>query len=397
MTSYLGIAVTMAIVACLVKVGGAAATERARRLLVSTWRRGTRWEFWPPWVFYPPVFAYVGYLMVKHRSATLFTAANPAILGGGFIGESKYDILQGLAGAGDFVARSCLLDGNLSAAKKMLDATRFMSEQKLAFPVVLKPNYGQRGSGVVIVRTAHVLEDCLRQSSVDTIVQEYVGGAEFGMFYYRRPSEPRGRIFSVTEKIFPAVVGDGRHTLEQLILHDERAVCAARLYCDLHRGQLSSVPAEGEAFPLVEIGTHCRGAMFLDGGRVLTPALEQRFDAIARGFEGFHFGRFDVRVDGGIESFRAGRGFKIIELNGVTSEATHIYHPGTPLTEAYRVLMEQWRIAFDIGAENHSRGITPTSVRTLVHLTREYRRTSHRHLRERRDQPSSGEACTENG
>jgi hypothetical protein len=56
------------------------------------------------------------------------------------------------------------------------------------------------------------------------------------------------------------------------------------------------------------------------------------------------------------------------------------------LMAAYRVLFQQWRIAFDIGAENHRRGIAPTSLRTLVQLTREYMRTSRRHLRERPDQ-----------
>src|SRR5438093_2419089 len=365
---------------CVVKVGLATTTERGRRLLVSTWRRRTRWEFWPPWMFYPPVLAYVAYLMVKHRSATLFTAANPAIVAGGFIGESKYDILQGLSGAGEYVARSSVLDGNLTTAEKMRAVKRFMADQQLTFPIVLKANYGQRGSGVVVVRSAGVLEDCISQPSGDTIVQEYIDGAEFGVFYCRRPSEPHGHIFSVTEKKFPAVVGDGRRTLEQLILHDERAVCAARLYCDRHRDELSVVPADGEAFPLVELGTHCRGAMFLDGGWVLTQALEDRFDAIARGFDGFYFGRFDVRLDGDAEAFRAGHGFKLIQLKRETSEATHIYHPGTPLIRAYGVLMTQWRIAFEIGAESRRCGVAPTTVRKLVELVREYRRIARGHL-----------------
>jgi hypothetical protein len=128
--------------------------------------------------------------------------------------------------------------------------------------------------------------------------------------------------------------------------------------------------------------------MFLDGSWVLTPELEERFDTISRGFSGFYFGRFDVRVHGGIEAFRAGRGFKIIELNGVTSEATHIYHPGTPLMMAYRVLMRQWRIAFEIGAENRRGGVPPTSPFRLVRLTREYARTSRFHLREHTDHPT---------
>lgn len=354
--------------------------RKIRRLLLSKWRRFTRWEFWPPWVFYPPVLAYIASLMVKYRSATLFTAANPAIPSGGFIGESKYDILRGLSRAGDFVARSSFLDARLSAAARMRLVERFMADLDLAFPIVLKPNQGQRGSGVVIVRSRGDLESCLRRSSVDTIVQEYVSGAEFGVFYYRHPSVSRGRIFSVTEKKFPTVVGDGRRTLEELILDDERAVCAARLYCERHREQLASVPAKDARVPLVEVGSHCRGAMFLDGGWVVTPALEARVDAIAQAFDGFYFGRFDVRVDGGVDAFREGRGFKIIELNGVTSEATHIYHPGTPLTKAYRVLMGQWRIAFEIGAENHGRGVRCTPLLALLQLTRDYGRIARLHL-----------------
>jgi membrane protein DedA with SNARE-associated domain len=374
-------------VACLLRIIQLAATAKGRRLLVSSWRRCTRWEFWPPWMFYPPLLVYIAYLMVKHRSATLFTAANPAIVAGGFVGESKYAILQGLADAHTYLARSHLIGGSLSRAAKLREAQRFMNDEALSFPIVLKPNHGQRGSGVVVVRSLSALEDCLERSSVDTIIQEHVGGAEFGVFYYRRPSEARGHIFSVTEKTFPTVTGDGRHTLEELILHDDRAVCAARLYCERHRDRLLQIPVIGESIPLAELGTHCRGAVFLDGRRALTPALEERFDTIARGFTGFYFGRFDVRAADGIDAFREGYGFKIIELNGVTSEATHIYHPGTPLTAAYRVLMEQWRLAFEIGAENRRRGVEPTPVRVLIALAQEYRQTARAHLSERPGRP----------
>jgi len=385
--------IAAAFVLGVLKIGVAATTWKGRGLLVSTWRRSTRWEFWPPWIFYPPVFAYIAYLMVKHRSATIFTAANPAIVAGGVVGESKYDILQRLADASGYVARSFLIEATLSAEAKTVVARRFMDAQCLTFPIVVKPNVGQRGSGVVIASSEDVLAQCLRQSAVDTIVQEYIGGAEFGVFYYRRPAESHGHIFSITEKRFPTVVGDGQRTLEELILRDERGVCAARLYCDRYRDRLSSVPSDGESITLADLGTHCRGALFLDGDRVRSEALEARFDTIARGFDGFFFGRFDVRLtedaDEGIQAFRAGHGFKILELNGVTSEATHIYHPGTPLTTAYRVLMQQWRIAFEIGSENHRRGARLTSLSALIQLTREYMRTSRRHLPEQRHQGAS--------
>ena len=121
-TSYVGLVLTVAIVTSVVKVGLAMATDKGRRLMLSTWRRSTRWEFWPPWMFYPPVLAYVAYLMAKHRSVTVFTAANPAILAGGFIGESKFDILQGLSGAGE--SRRSLLSSRRETQHRRQDTCR---------------------------------------------------------------------------------------------------------------------------------------------------------------------------------------------------------------------------------------------------------------------------------
>ena len=69
-----------------------------------------------------------------------------------------------------------------------------------------------------------------------------------------------------------------------------------------------------------------------------------------------------------------GRNLKIVELNGVTSEATHIYDPKLNLFDAYRVLFEQWRIAFEIGDLNRARGARPTPARELLRAMREYRR-----------------------
>lgn len=381
--SYRGVAVGFCVAYLCVQLVEASATHRSRRLWIGRWRRATRWEFWPAWAFYPPVVAYIACLVVKYRSLTLFTAANPSIVGGGVVGESKADILRGLSGAGECVARFTLLPGAAPADEKRQTAMQFMNANDVGFPVVLKPNHGQRGSGVIIVRSSEALDAALNQSGVDTILQEYIAGDEFGLFYVRKPSESAGHIFSITQKVFPRVVGDGKRTLERLILDDERAVCSARLYYERHRDQLRTVPDASVVFPLAELGSHCRGAVFVDGASLWTQELEQRVDAIARSFDGFYFGRFDVRVPGGVDSLRRGDGLRILELNGVTSEATHIYHPGTPLMAAYRVLTEQWRIAFEIGDENRALGARPTSLRELLKLARAYRREARAHLSER--------------
>ncbi len=346
-------------------------TYRGRRFFVGWWRRKIKWEFWKMWAFYPPVVAYIIYLVVKYRSLTLFTLANPAIPDGGFIGESKAEILQGLAGANGFIARHHLIPSSLNIEERLRRAKAFMDEQGFDFPVVLKPDLGQRGRGVQVVRSDAAMRDYFAQATGQVIIQEYIAGNEFGVFYYRHPEAERGTIFSITEKRFPVVTGDGQSSLERLILADERAVCMAKFYLAKQSENLDEILSPGEARQLVELGTHCRGAIFLDGVWVKTEALEEAIDRISKKFAGFYFGRYDIRVPS-IEDFQRGENFKIIELNGVTSEATHIYDPKNSLFEAYRVLFAQWRIAFEIGAQNRARGAQPTSLSALLRAVFEF-------------------------
>lgn len=345
------------------------ASFRGRRLLLGRWRRLTRWEFWPAWVFYAPVLVYVAYLALKQRSLTLFTCSNPGIEAGGFIGESKSGILQGLGQAVEsrpFIARFMVLEGSLGLRLWLERARAFMSSHSLTLPIVLKPDVGQRGSGVTIVRSDREMEQYFRAAQgSDVIIQEYVAGSEFGVFYFRYPNNERGHVFSITKKLFPSVTGDGASSVEELILKGERAVCLARTYFAAQRDRLWDVPAKGESVQLIEIGTHCRGSIFLDGSEIKTEAMEKAIDKLAKSFAGFYFGRFDIRTLS-LADFQQGVSFKVVELNGVTSEATHIYDPKNSLFAAYRVLFDQWRIAFEIGAQNRRRGAKPTRLRTLV-------------------------------
>lgn len=364
---FLSVLFTVAAVYLIARLAPSLATWRGRRMLVSYSRKITRWEFWPAWMFYPPVMAYIAYLALKYRSLTLFTAANPAIVGGGFTGESKIAILQGLSPAKELLAHSAVIERSSDRESRLRFAKTFMMDSGFGFPIVLKPNQGQRGQGVAIVRSDREMIEYLSRAETDTIIQEYAPGEEFGVFYYRIPGEARGRIFSITEKRMPVLIGDGIKTLEQLILSDQRAVCMARVYLEKQKARIWEVPKSGEGVQLVELGTHCRGAIFLDGGWIKTEALEEAFDRISRGFEGFCFGRYDVRTPS-IADFREGKNFKIVELNGVTSEAAHIYDPKYSLFKAYKTLFQQWRIAFEIGAENRRRGAQPASLRELLSL-----------------------------
>ena len=353
-------------------------TWRGRRRLVGAWLRWTRWEFWPPWLFYPPVVLWAAWLGLRHRGFLLFTAVNPAIEASGFISESKHAILAGLAGAGESVARHAFLPHGESPDARLARVRKFMEGHGLDYPLVLKPDAGQRGSGVAIVRCDEEARTYLETATFDALIQEYAPGREFGVFWLRRPDEERGCLFSITEKHIPHVTGDGESSLERLILQDPRAVAIADTYLKALSDRVGEIPARGERVELVELGTHCRGAVFLDGDRLMTPELERRIDEISRGYDGFFFGRYDVRTTD-VERFAAGEAFKIVELNGVTSEATHIYDPRHSLLYAYKMLFRQWSTAYEIGSANRAAGHRPVGLFELLRLLRAYRESSRSH------------------
>ena len=317
------------------------------------------------WLMYLPPGLYILGLVLRFRGLS-FTAVNPALPGSGFIGEHK-SLGLGLFEQADpeFVARFVLIADSLRVEERVAKAKAFMATEELDYPVVLKPDYGQRGLDVCVVRDATALEAYLSESTVDIIIQEHIGGVEFGVFYTRYPNAEKGSIFSITAKHFPVLHGDGISSLEQLILENPRTHYMARFLLDLHHDKLAMVLADGEAFQTVEIGSHCRGSLFLDGWDKLSPALEARIDTLCQQVPGFCFGRFDIRAERE-QGFVDGSAFKILEVNGVTSEATHIYDPQNSVFYAWRILCKQWKLAFEIGAQQRSLGHKGLSLFELL-------------------------------
>lgn len=340
-----------------------------RRLAWGRIQRAIRWEFWPLWVFYTPVAVYVSILTLRHRGLT-FTAANPAMPAGGFVGESKdeiYNLIAAAKAARPYLLRHVQISHELTTEARHAAAIRFISDNAVAYPLVIKPDAGERGDGVTVVQDGLQLKKVLSNATSDMLVQEHVDGVEASIFYYQKPGDIRGTIFSITEKVFPVVIGDGRSTLEELILRDDRAFITAKKYFDRNADRLRWVSDQGHPVRLVDIGSHSKGAIFLDGERLHTPELEAKIDEICRGIPGFHFGRFDIRAES-FDDLKRGTKFSIIELNGVTSESTNIYDPRYSLVDAYRILFAQWRLAFEIGSENICRGARATTARELASL-----------------------------
>lgn len=323
-----------------------------------------RWEFWPAWLFYIPVCFYVACLALKHRGITVFTAANPGLESGGFVGDRKAVPLRWLMDhAPDLVAEFERIDSE-SLDARIASARQFVSRTG-GYPVVLKPDIGQRGRGVAIIRDDADLRAWLMAASGAVLVQKYIDGAEFGLFIHRDPASGAACLYSITHKCFPAVAGDGRSTLVQLIERDARARLIAPLLWQRFADRLQWVPAAHERVPLVEIGAHCRGSLFLDANELATPALLRVVERLFDAMPGYSFGRLDLRCPSP-EALSRGEGIKVLEVNGVAAEAAHIYQPGTPLRAGYRSMFLQWRIAYELGAANIRRGAIATPLREVL-------------------------------
>jgi hypothetical protein len=340
-------------------------SRAGRRDAARRWARARRWEFWPAWIVYAPVAAWIAWLALRHRGATVFTAANPGIEHGGVVGESKHAILSALP-ARWVLPWTVIPPGAI--ADRMVHLRAGVAALGHGYPFVLKPDVGERGAGVSWIRCERDAEVYLQREPRAVLLQvAHDGPFEAGLFYVRHPGEARGRIFSITDKRFPWITGDGRSTLEQLIEAHPRYRLQADVFLARHAHQAGRILAEGERLQLARAGNHAQGTEFRDGQALLTPALEARVDGIARAMDGFYFGRFDVRYRDR-EAFMDGRDLAIVELNGVTSEATHIYDPAGTLWAAWRTLARQWSIAFAIGAANRARGHQPTPARALARL-----------------------------
>lgn len=325
--------------------------------------RAWRWEFWPSWLYYIPIVLWILWLGLKHRRPTAFTASNPALEASGMVGERKHLALAPLqANAPDLVATFSLLDDQTTPAR-LGQAQAFIAVQGL--PIVLKPNVGQRGRGVFVARSQADVDDYLTRFNGDVIAQRYIAGEEFGVYVARMPGAREATILSIVHKTFPQVLADGQHTLRELILRDERAKLISSLLFARWRNELEQVPPQGEVIQLVEIGAHCRGSLFLDAGHLATPALVKTLTRLLDAVPGYAFGRMDLRVSS-VADFQDGVGLKVLELNGVSAESAHIYHPGTSLLEGYLAMFKQWSLAFDIGAAYAKQGVPTTSAMSLL-------------------------------
>ncbi len=317
-------------------------------------------EFWPWYILYLPLLPYLLWLLLKNRTLSLFAFVNPAIPMGGLYGESKQAILTKLPQ--NYLPKSIYL-ADLTVLQVALSQ---MEKAQLNFPIVIKPDVGERGNGVEKISNAAQLAEYLQNSSGKLIIQEFImHEEEAGVFFYKMPGQTQGKISSLAYKEFLTVLGDGKSTIKTLMEQSHRARFQIKRLSQSDNLDMKQILPFGERLLLEPIGNHSRGTIFTDACSEISPEMEKVFSEVLSNFDGFYYGRFDIKVKSKAD-LKVGQNFVIMELNGVSSEPCHIYQPGFSLRQAYRDLYKHWRIAAAIAAKNKSWASKPVVEQVML-------------------------------
>jgi len=345
-----------------------------RRRLANFWLRFTNWEYWPLTIANAPVVLMWLYFAIRSRRWFFFTTVNPAIDTGGVFGESKINILRRLPP--QLIPFTLLV----KVEDALPDILRDLKKYRLSYPLIAKPNIGERGTLVQKIDNETELVDYKRKHPIDFILQEYIDyPEEISVLHYRFPGAESGEILSLCLKEYLQVTGNGVSTIRSLMENYPRArLQLDRLEREKGEAFMNYVPDKDEIVPLEPIGNHCRGTMFLNGNDLIDQRLTEIFDWISQTLEHqIYYGRYDIKCSS-LEDVKAGRNFKIVEVNGIAGEAAHIYDPTYPIWKKYRDIFRCWTVIFQISQVQRANGIQSMPLREGVRKLRRYLRHTER-------------------
>ncbi len=319
-------------------------------------------ENWPTPVFYAPLFLYYLYNSVKFRKFNYFTAVNPGLQTGGLCGFSKYESFKLLPE--HVIPKTILLKNELYSEQQIGE---MLEEAGLNFPLVVKPDQGERGFLVSKVDTLRELTETIGNKTlkIDFLIQEFAKGPlELGVFLIRQGKN--WKVSSITSKDFLSVVGDGVKTIEELIADDSRS----SKYFDSSKVKFSlkRVPELNEEVILEPIGNHCRGTKFVNECCKITDETHTVFNDLLKNVDGVNYCRLDLRASSW-SSLLKGE-FHIMEVNGVSAEPGHIYDPSMSLKSAYKDLFSHWSEMAVVAKEQIAKGSPTEKLSQTVDLVK---------------------------
>jgi hypothetical protein len=318
-----------------------------------------KFEFWPWKVFYFPLLPYYLYLSLKNRSLTFPSIVNPSLRNGGFFDENKKEILSKIPSG--FLPQSLYV----SSSNEFFEILEKIKTLALEYPFIAKPLTDQRGKNVSIISEETELLIYFQNIGKEFVIQEFIDyPIELAVLYSRMPNEPKGLVSSITKKEFLTVIGNGKENIESILRKNPRA---EMIWADLQKNvkiDWTKILGKDEVRVIEKIGNHCRGTVFRNATKIDKTKTAEAMDKILKDFEGFNYGRFDLKVKSIADLYEA-KNIKVLELNGVNADAAHIFDPNYGLFKAYRDVAWHWKRLSDIAHHNATLGYISCSFKAL--------------------------------
>lgn len=321
-----------------------------------------RSEHWPTYLFYFPLIPYYIFSAVQIRNPVFYLTANPNIKYSGNGSESKYKSLQMIPEK--YTPKTVFINENTPFG----EAKALLASHGIGYPLIAKPDIGFRGFLVKKIENEPALAHFLKKNNIALLLQEYIDmPRECGIFFAKVPGEPQGKITSITLKKFIAVTGNGKDTLRTLILGHHRAYLYKNIFFKLHAPRLFEVIKKGETVKLTVIGNHSKGTVFINGNHLIDEKITSMMDTLAKEIPQWNYGRIDIKYHNW-EDLQDGKNFKILELNGIISEPTHIYDSDKgSYFASLRCIFNHWRLLKKIAVKNRTvNGIAYPKVRPYL-------------------------------
>ena len=291
--------------------------------------------------------------MLRARSVWFFTPSNPRITFGGMDGEPKkemYDLLPAELYPTTFNA---LPTDDLALLKRKIQTAG------IPYPLIVKPEVGGQGILFRKIDNEEELKYYHSMVPVEYIVQRMVHyPMEVSVFYIRHPKDEKGMVTGFLHKIPLHVTGDGKHTLEELILKHSKAAKRVGELHSKHKESWDKIIPAGEKYVLSYAANHNRGAHFVDLKEHIDENLVAVFDKLSHRINDFFYGRYDIMCNS-VDDLKQGKNFSILEYNGCGAEPNHFYDTGYTLFGAYREILKHWKALYSICKYNRSKGVQP--------------------------------------
>ncbi len=261
-----------------------------------------------------PIYVQIIYLCLQYKKKpTILWQVNPSFPYGWII-CSKSVIFQKFLQKKEnniFFSKTFLIENKYSTKEKKQQINHFIQQEKIQYPIILKPDNGVGGIGIKFIEDKNKLKNSLHDIKKNYVLQEYISREnELSIFFIKDTDKKTGKIWSITKR---STIKNNKDP--ELIIPERKVICH-------------------------------------DKSHLITKEINNLFNEITN-IPGFYFGRFDIRTKD-IETFlTTWKDFKILEVNvWAHSIAVQAFDKRYNRREKYNIFFNQMKMAFAIANTN---------------------------------------------